>query len=210
MFIARIYGGPVVAYEEILVNGQPVRTLKELTRRGLKAILVGMNPAPASVELGHYYQGVHGRRLWKRLRDHLITWRPLRAGAEDQEAFALGFGFADLVRRPTLSCKDLSAEEKRVAVGDLVARLEALGDKPIILFTYKEPWTLAEPALARQGFTVLRMPGPYEKRDVAKAMMDELRRELCATGKGLQHYLDMIPDVPPDPGDELPEGLTPQ
>jgi len=41
-------------------------------------------------------------------------------------------------------------------------------------------------------------------------MMDELRRELCATGKGLQHYLDMIPDVPPDPGDELPEGLTPQ
>jgi hypothetical protein len=28
------------------------------------------------------------------------------------------------------------------------------------------------------------------------------------TGKGLQHYLNMIPDVPPDPGDELPEGWS--
>jgi hypothetical protein len=30
------------------------------------------------------------------------------------------------------------------------------------------------------------------------------------TGKGLQHYLDMVPNVPPDPGDELPEGRTAQ
>ena len=29
-------------------------------------------------------------------------------------------------------------------------------------------------------------------------------------GKGLKHYLDMVPDAPPDPGDELPEGWTPQ
>jgi hypothetical protein len=26
------------------------------------------------------------------------------------------------------------------------------------------------------------------------------------TGKGLKHYLDMVPGAPPDPGDELPEG----
>jgi hypothetical protein len=28
------------------------------------------------------------------------------------------------------------------------------------------------------------------------------------TGRGLQRYLDMIPDAPPDSGDELPEGWT--
>jgi len=36
------------------------------------------------------------------------------------------------------------------------------------------------------------------------------RRRAAGAGKGLKHYLDMIPDVPPDPGDELPEGWTQQ
>ncbi len=31
----------------------------------------------------------------------------------------------------------------------------------------------------------------------------KLRKD--GAGKGLQHYLDMIPDVPPEPGDELHE-----
>lgn len=30
------------------------------------------------------------------------------------------------------------------------------------------------------------------------------------TGKGLQHYLDMVPDASPDSGDELPKGWTAQ
>jgi TDG/mug DNA glycosylase family protein len=195
-----------VAIEEIEINGERIKTLKELTRGGLKAIFVGMNPSPISVELGHYYQGAHGRRVWKRLIDHLVIRLPLHVGAEDKAAFAQGFGFADLIRRPTISTKDLGRTEKRAAVEDLLKRLKNLGDKPTVVFTYKEPWELAEPALTRDGFTVLRMPGPYTKGEVAKVMMQEIRRVLVPTGKGLQHYLDMIPNVPPDPGDELPEG----
>ena len=36
------------------------------------------------------------------------------------------------------------------------------------------------------------------------------KRRAAGAGKGLKYYLDMVPDAPPDPGDELPEGWTPQ
>lgn len=36
------------------------------------------------------------------------------------------------------------------------------------------------------------------------------RGAAAAAGKDLQYYLNMIPDAPPDPGDELPEGWTAQ
>jgi hypothetical protein len=70
------------------------------------------------------------------------------------------------------------------------------------------------------------------KYPVFRAIMDDLRDQyglrgfsfkqidkfLWAQGealfppaaRGLQRYLDMAPDAPPDPGDELPEGWTPQ
>ena len=32
------------------------------------------------------------------------------------------------------------------------------------------------------------------------------KRRAAGARRGMQHYLDMIPDAPPDPGDELPEG----
>jgi len=32
------------------------------------------------------------------------------------------------------------------------------------------------------------------------------RRRAADSGVGLQHYLDMVPNVSPEPGDELPEG----
>jgi hypothetical protein len=34
------------------------------------------------------------------------------------------------------------------------------------------------------------------------------KRRGAGAGKGLKYYLDMVPDAPPDPGDELPEGWT--
>jgi hypothetical protein len=45
-------------------RGRSVTTLEDLLRPGLLAVVVGINPAPASVATGHYYQGRAGRRLW--------------------------------------------------------------------------------------------------------------------------------------------------
>ena len=159
-----------MAIEEIILNGQKVATLAELLRPGLKAVFVGLNPAPNSVILGHYYQGRHGRQFWDRLGKHHLA-PPLPLGAEDDTAFAYGYGFADMVRRPTASSKELTQREKSAAVIDLGLRLARTGDHPIIVFTYKEPWTLAGQHLVELGYSVLRMPSPYVRRGLADAMM---------------------------------------
>jgi len=68
--------------ELIMVNGEPVVTLKELLRPGLRAIFIGFNPSTTSVAAGHYYQGRHGRTLWTRLQKYGVTGL-LPKGAED-------------------------------------------------------------------------------------------------------------------------------
>ncbi|HEV2133839.1 MAG TPA: hypothetical protein VGR47_06210 [Terracidiphilus sp.] len=49
-----------------------------------------------------------------------------------------------------------------------------------------------------------------QKIGVVETAADFFKRRAAGAGKGLKDYLDMIPDVPPDAGDELPEGWTPQ
>ncbi len=113
-------------------------TLKELLRPGLRAVLVGINPAPISVKLQHDNQGRPGKRFWRRLRDHgLLTELP--DGREDEFAFSRGFDFRDGVRRPTRRASELSRQEIQRAVPSLVQRLQMLGEPlPVmVLFSRK-------------------------------------------------------------------------
>ena len=86
----------------------------------------------------------------------------------------LGFGFADLVRRPTASIKHISPRELRDAVAGLVERLSVPG-KPLVVFTYLRPCEIAGRALERAGHRVLRMPSPYEPPDL---LIEKLQMEL--------------------------------
>jgi TDG/mug DNA glycosylase family protein len=137
-------------------------------------VFVGFNPSPVSVAAGHYYQGRHGKTLWGRLARYGILPNAPK-GEEDEHAFRLGFGFADLVRRPTSSIDEMDTRELHEAVDGLVQRLSAIGE-PIVVFTYAGPWKLARIALQESGHRVLRMPGPYEAPDaLMKALQAELR-----------------------------------
>ncbi len=49
-----------------------------------------------------------------------------------------------------------------------------------------------------------------QKIGVVETAAEFFKRRASGASKGLQHYLDMVPDVAPDPGDELPEGSSPQ
>jgi len=166
-----------MATEEILFNGQKILTLKELLRTGLKCVFVGLNPAPESVRRGHYYQGRLGQRLWNRLVEHRIL-PPLPQGAEDDAAFVHGFGFADLVRRPTASSRELPQKEKLEGVADLRERLRETGDRPRLVFTFKEAWDYAGAPLEQAGYCVYKMPGPYMKKELADALIADLRNAL--------------------------------
>lgn len=145
-----------------------------MLRPGLKSVFVGLNPARESVCRGHYYQGRLGQRLCNRLVEHKIL-RSLPQGAEDDAALTEGFGFADLVRRPTVSSKELTKKEKSEAVADLQERLRSTGDRPHLVFTYKDAWDHAGVHLEQMGYRVYRMPGPYMKKELADALMSDLR-----------------------------------
>jgi hypothetical protein len=49
-----------------------------------------------------------------------------------------------------------------------------------------------------------------ESAEMPETAEEFFRRRARGAAKGLNHYLDMVPDLPPDPGDELPEGWKPQ
>lgn len=165
--------------EQINIDGQPVETLREILRPNLRAVFVGINPAPASVSAGHYYQGQLGRRFWQRLKDHGIVGC-LPAGREDEAAFAQGFGFADVVRRPTQGAKDLSSSQLRVGGLSLVDRLIALGEpRPIIVFTFKKAETAAGDTLRAAGFRTYRMPAPYAATANVRPAMRALAKVLA-------------------------------
>lgn len=154
----------------VMFNGNPILTLRELLGPSLRAVFIGFNPAPDSVAAGHYYRGRHGRTLWGRLDRYGILPNAPK-GAEDDHAFRLGFGFADLVRRLTASIDQISRFELRDAIGSLTKRLYAAGGKPLIVFTYVGLWKLAGTALEQAGHRVVRMPHAYEAPD---AKMKEL------------------------------------
>jgi hypothetical protein len=49
-----------------------------------------------------------------------------------------------------------------------------------------------------------------QKIGVVETAAEFFKRRSAGASKGMGYYLDMVPDVPPDPGDELPEGWKPQ
>ncbi len=123
--------------EIIRIQDKETITLKELLRPRLRAVFVGINPTPKSVSAGHYYQGNHGKRFWKRLQKYGIV-SSLPEGNEDETAFTEGFGFADLVRKPTESAKDLLTEELREGADEILNKLISLGKpRPAVVFVYK-------------------------------------------------------------------------
>lgn len=151
--------------------GTSVETLADLLPPSTKAVIVGVNPAPTSVAAGHYYQGQLGQRLWQRLqRCELLS---LAAGQwEDDAAVAAGFGFTDVVKRPTASAGALHPGEREHGAAILREKLEQLRPNAVI-FTFKDA---AQALLGRvEGFgwmtgatiagaDVFVMPGPYEAR----------------------------------------------
>src|SRR4051794_2368391 len=115
--------------------GAQIDTLADLLPESPRAVIVGINPAPVSVEIGHYYQGKLGHRLWDRLRRCGLV-SPTMAGWEDDEAVASGFGFTDVVKRPTESVSAIRPGEREHGARLLTEKLVALNATTVI-FTFK-------------------------------------------------------------------------
>ena len=86
---------------EIEVGGAVVPTLADILPEGgeLRALFIGKTPSPASVEVGHYFEGKMGRGLWKRLDDAGILSAPADGYADDA-LLGHGFGVTDICKVP--------------------------------------------------------------------------------------------------------------
>lgn len=163
--------------------GEPVLTLEDLWPEQPRAMIVGLNPAPASVEIGHYYQGRSGQRQLLRLADAGLFRRP-ESGSTYFESAALqaGVGFTDVVKRPTRGEKDVSPREIEFGRAALNRELETRG-LALVICVFRHPVTALLGTSGTPGFQarstdwgarVFRMPGPFAAAAEVNDVMAEL------------------------------------
>lgn len=164
--------------------GADVLTLADLIPDAPKAVIVGINPAPPSVAVGHYYQGTQGQRLFARLRQ--VGVLPTAAGWEDDAGYAAGLGFTDIVKRPSRSADDIDRDELKHGERLLRDRLSAAGASWVI-FAFKKAATSLFGSFEGNGHmpglhvgesNVFVMPGPYESASSTADRLNELRQLL--------------------------------
>ncbi|HEY1506042.1 MAG TPA: mismatch-specific DNA-glycosylase [Stellaceae bacterium] len=141
-------------------------TLPDLLRDGLDVVFVGINPSLYSAAEGHYFARKINR-FWPAFsRSRLSSAARAGLGVErlepihDRALRDYGFGFTDLVKRPSPRSTDLTRDEPKDGVAALVRKLKR--HKPRFACFH--------------GVTV--------GRPVQKA----IARELAEAGLGLQPY----------------------
>ncbi|UJF36267.1 mismatch-specific DNA-glycosylase [Paenibacillus hexagrammi] len=78
-------------------------------RHHLRILFVGYNPSIRSGETGHHYANPTNR-FYRILHAAGLTDR-LYSAAEDQDLLDIGYGFTNIVARPTLTAAEIKPEE---------------------------------------------------------------------------------------------------
>lgn len=161
-------------------------TFRDIVRPGLKVLFVGLNPSPVSLAKGHYLQGILGKRLWRRLKEHAILTGAV-TGREDEALLRHGFGITDLSKKPSARAHMLSPEDferGRLRLQRLIQR-----NRPqIVCFVYK---TGAEKFLRTKlkgaglqkkkefaGTKIFVLPSVYAQKKTERALMRQFRKTI--------------------------------
>lgn len=161
--------------------GQQILTLADIWPEQPRAMIVGLNPAPASVEAGHYYQGRSGQTQLRRLAATGLFEAPTHPYFEES-ALTTGIGFTDIVKRPTRGEDGVSPREIRVG-SELLTKSLSDRNVDLVICVFRHPvkallGTEGTPGLQAKrtpwGAQVFRMPGPFERREYAAQVMAEL------------------------------------
>ncbi|GIP33156.1 G/U mismatch-specific DNA glycosylase [Paenibacillus sp. J2TS4] len=100
------------------------RAIPDHLRTGLKLLFVGYNPSLKSGETGHHYANPNNR-FWRVLYEAGLTPRKY-SPEEDGELLALGYGFTNIVDRPTRTAAEINKEEYEAGRKKLRAKIEDL------------------------------------------------------------------------------------
>jgi TDG/mug DNA glycosylase family protein len=190
---------------EVMWLGEPIRTFRDLIPQEPRALLVGLNPSPVSLDKGHYHQGRLGRRMWRRLERVGILPPPPPGCFHDELLADLGLGITDLVKRPSARAAALTPAD--FAYGR--ERLRALLDRihpPLTCFIYKQA---AEQATGTRlpsgsallltrlcGSQVFVFPSPYADEATAcrhlsalKALVGTALRRSCRSSQAKESHV---------------------
>jgi double-stranded uracil-DNA glycosylase len=116
-----------------------VATLPDLLRRALDVVFVGINPSLYSVAQGHYFAR-RANRFWPCFSRSRLSEKARRGlgvkclePSHDGALPDFGFGFTDLVKRPTAKARDLSAHEMVSGAAVLIDKLEHFRPRVVCL-----------------------------------------------------------------------------
>lgn len=166
--------------------GVRVLTLADLWPDRPRAMIVGLNPAPSSVDAGHYYQGRVGQRQIRRLVDAGLFSAPASGTFFEDEALAAGVGFTDIVKRATPREGGVTAQERAYGRAILARELEQRGVE-LVLCVLRHPVHALlgrkgvpglQPTRTSWGARVFRLPGPMQATATADAVMAGLAAAL--------------------------------
>jgi len=185
-------------------SGPPMDALPDHPPARGGILLVGVNPAPAAVRTGHYYQGRLGKRLWQRLaRLGLVPGG--MPGREDEAFIAAGHGLTDLVKRPTPKAADVSREDLRKGVEALRAKVRSWSPG-LILFAFQvaarvalgRPTISPGPCAPFEGIPTFLLSGPYANASERDRVDAELMEVLRASEPKGAHVTMTQPITPTD------------
>ena len=133
--------------------------LTDRIKPGVRVLFVGINPGVRSAETGHHFAG-YSNRFWKLLFEAGIVPEPVTS-ADDDRLQELGFGFTNLIARPTPGIDTLTAAEYVAGWKILERKIKKF--RPAVV--------------AMVGVTVWRAVVPL--LDVADEKRSVLRRSAC-------------------------------
>jgi TDG/mug DNA glycosylase family protein len=96
---------------------------------GLKILFVGFNPSIRSSEVGHHYANPNNR-FWKILFEAGLTPHKYEA-AEDAQLLEFGYGFTNIVERPTKAADEIKKEEYKEGRQILKRKIERYKPKVV-------------------------------------------------------------------------------
>lgn len=139
---------------------------------GLQIVFIGFNPSIRSGELGHHYANPRNN-FWRILERSGLTPR-LYDASEDGELLKLGYGFTNIVARPTRGAEDITREE--YAEGRELLRAKLTRYRPeVACFVGKGVYTeFSRKPKAEWGF-----------QDDAEPVVDGVREFVAPSSSGL-------------------------
>ena len=106
-----------------------MKPVSDYLKEDLKILFVGFNPSIRSSELGHHYANPNNR-FWRILFEAGLTPRKYDA-SEDANLLEIGYGFTNIVQRPTKAADEITKEEYKEGREILKKKVEQL--KPRIV-----------------------------------------------------------------------------